>query len=510
MPDRPNVLWLMADQHNAGSLGAAGHPLVRTPNLDRLAESGVRFTRAYCNNPICSPSRISFAAGQYVHTHGFIGNDNFEHPSRNPDTLAAVFRRNGWQTALIGKAHMIREWDREAYEHIRYCDLCDADRLNPLSNHYFRYLVELGLGDMYEDGALPPDHPVIRNRCGTAQLPYEHSIEHWTGEETLAFLERRDSARPFFLHMSFERPHPHWAPAAEYADMYDPRRIQLGPDAADWWEKRWAGRPEFIRRIVQNRFGRFSLDEVRTMLARHFALISVIDMEIGRVLTWLENHGELERTIIVYTADHGDFAGDHGICDKNLGIYESIHRIPFILTYPGAPRGETRDSIIEAIDLFPTLCELAGLSVPGSVEGRSILPEAEGRGPGKPFALCEWDFPAPQQRVNALRTPRWRLVYYSHQAGGELYDHQNDPYEMTNLWSAPQYREVRLALLEQLFDQVKRYRCRTDFEHDRREAARTRLAPTRLIHKECRKWSEFIRLQQGCRGGAPAPPAPEE
>ena len=129
MNSRPNVLFLMSDQHNAGSLGCAGHSTVRTPNLDRIAASGVRFTRAYCNNPICAPSRVSFATGQYPHTHGILGNNNFELDDRNPDTLAAVFRRRGYQTAIIGKAHMVKRWDAEAYEHIRYCDLCDADRV---------------------------------------------------------------------------------------------------------------------------------------------------------------------------------------------------------------------------------------------------------------------------------------------------------------------------------------------------------------------------------------------
>jgi len=496
---RPNILWLMSDQHNAGSLGAAGHPTVRTPNLDRIAEIGVRFTRAYCNNPICSPSRICFSTGQYVHTHGFAGNDNFEFPDRNPDTLAAVFRRRGWQTALIGKAHMLRDWDREAYEHIRYCDLCDAERRDPRTNHYFKYLVDHGLADLYEDGTLPQDHPAVRDRCGVAALPYEHSIEHWTGEETLAFLENRDPSRPFFVHMTFERPHPNWTPAREHFGMYSPEDVVFGPDAADWWENQWAGRPEPIMRIVRNRFRGFSQDDVKKMLACHFTLVTVIDMEIGRVLDFLRRSGDLDNTVIVYTADHGDFAGDHGICDKNLGIYESIHRIPFLLAYPGGPRGEVRDAIIESVDLFPTLCELAGVPVPESVEGRSILAEAEGHGNGKPFALCEWDFPQPQRRVNAIRTPHRRLVYYSHEIGGELYDHDADPYEMHNLWNDPAYREVRLELLEVLFDQVNLYRRRTDFDHDRREEERTRAAPTRLIHKYCWKWSEVAPMFEGRR-----------
>ncbi|MGM0491505.1 MAG: sulfatase family protein [Armatimonadota bacterium] len=496
---RPNVLYLMTDQHNAKHMGCAGDPLVRTPNMDHIAEQGVRFERAYCNNPICSPSRISYVSGQYPHTHGILGNNNFEFEDRNPDTLGATFRRFGYQTALIGKAHMIRDWDEEAYEHIRYCDLTDADRRDPRKHHYFKHLIDHGVADLYEDGSLPPDHPAVTRKHAVAELPYEHSVEHFTGEETLRFLQGRDENRPFFVHMSFERPHPHWMPSAEHADMYDPADIELGPDMVDWWENEFAGRPEFIRQMMRNKMGAFETpEELKEALAYHFALITVIDMEMGRVLDHLEETGELENTIVVYCADHGDFAGDHGVYMKNVGIYESIHRIPFIISYPGSPEGEVReDEIIESIDLFPTLCELADVPAPeGVLDGRSIVPEIEGRGEGKPFSICEWDFPEPQRRVNAIRTGRYRLTYYSHEQGGELYDHATDPWEMHNVYNDPEYADTRLALLEQLFDQVNMYRRKTDRDTDIARSADERLTPSRLIHKHFRKWSEFEKFLQ--------------
>ena len=155
---RPNVLWLMSDQHNAACLSHAGRR-VRTPNLDWLASNGVRFTQAFCNNPICAPSRISYITGRYPHSHRHLGNNLFQYPERNPETLAAVARQHGYQTALVGKAHMIRGWDEEGFEHVHYCDLCDADRDDPLSNHYFRYLYDNGLADRYDFGTLPAGHP---------------------------------------------------------------------------------------------------------------------------------------------------------------------------------------------------------------------------------------------------------------------------------------------------------------------------------------------------------------
>ena len=238
----------------------------------------------------------------------------------------------------------------------------------------------------------------------------------------------------------------------------------------------------------------WSPDDLKRILACHFALVTVIDMEMGRVLDHLRAVGDLENTIVVYTADHGEFAGDHGTCDKNIGIYESIHRIPFILSYPGGSAGAVRDGIIESVDLFPTLCELADVPGPCGMDGRSIVPELEGRGEGKAHAICEWDFPEPQRRVNAIRTQRHRLVYYGHDKGGELYDHELDPYEMHNRWHDPDYRDLRIELMEQLFDQVRSYSCKTDFDRDPALGADNALTATYLIHKQSRKWSELQRL----------------
>ncbi len=494
MSRRPNVLFLMADQHHAGSMSCAGHPNVHTPHLDRIAARGVRFSRAYCNNPICGPSRVSFATGQYCHTHRLLGNNNFERDDHNPATLAACFRRQGYQTALVGKAHMVRAWDREGYEHVRYCDLCDADRADPREHHYFKYLIDHGLADQYEDGGLPRGHPANTAWCAVAELPYEHSVEHWTGEESLGFLRDRDRSRPFLLQMSFERPHPHWMPAAEYADLYNPGEIVLGASAADWFENHWQGRPEHIMRSVCDLMRGLTRDDIKKALAHHFALITCIDMEIGRVLDFLESDGELDDTIIVYAADHGDFAGDHGLIMKNIGIYESIHRIPFLVAWPGGPRNEVREGIVESVDLFPTLCELARVPSPNTVDGRSILPELMGEGEGKDRAICEWDFVSPQRFVNAIRTRRHRLVYYSHELGGELYDHDMDPDEMHNLYDDPAYASVRLALFEQLYDEVNRYQRKSDFDTDREIEEAGAFSPTHLVHKRCGKWSEMIRL----------------
>lgn len=486
--NRPNVLFIMSDQHNANCMSGTGKPSVRTPVLDGLAESGVRFDRAYCNSPICAPSRISFFRGQYCHTHGMLGNRVFEHPGDTPDTMSMHFRKYGCQTALIGKAHMVRKWDNAGFEHIRYCDLADADRNDVLSNHYFKYLVDHGLADMYEDGALPPENDCMTKDYGVGKLPYEHAIEHWTAQETLEFLKHRDTTRPFFVHMSFERPHPNPAPAPEDADLYDPDAIVLPDCIADAYQHEFASKPPFIRE--QLLAVRKPKDHLQRVLAAYYTLITAIDREIGRILDALKKRGELENTIILYTADHGDSAGEHGAHGKNIGIYESVHRIPFILKCPDCPRGAVKDGLIESVDLYPSLCELCALPVPDHVEGRSILPIIRKDSPGKEFALAEWDWWSPYPRAHTIRTRDFRLVYYDAEHGGELYHNAEDPGEIENLWDDPDFRDVRMQLMERLFDQVARYAKLSNGDTDLDLIEKHKTGPTVLIHKRLRKWSE--------------------
>ncbi|MBN1672860.1 MAG: sulfatase-like hydrolase/transferase [Kiritimatiellae bacterium] len=493
---RPNVLWLMSDQHNANCTGYAGHPNVKTPSLDGMAERGVTFTSAFANNPICSPSRICFMSSQYMRTHRMFGNDHAEYPHPNPDTLACLFRRYGYQTGLFGKSHMVRRWDEDGFERIRYTDLCDSRRGDPLSMHYFKYLDERGLADWYEEGTVRMGMEYTMDGSGPAKLPYEHSIEHFTGEETLRFLAERDATRPFFIHMSFQRPHAPIAPAAEYFDMYDPAEIVLPDSAADFYENRFAGKPACIRNRVKDG-GRYPLadpnvDRLKRCLASYYALITCIDMEIGRVIETLEREGELENTIVFYTADHGDFAGEHGLFHKNLGIYDSIQRIPFLLSWPGGPRGTAVDDIVESVDLYPTLCALCDVPLPAGREGRSVLPLAQPGGAGgwKDAAFCEWETGGTGP-ISAIRTRSHRLVYYGGRHEGELYDHRDDPGEIRNLWSEPAHTDTKLELLQRLMDFTMRYGKETDHETDRRQDQEARHSPSRLLHKHRRYWSRL-------------------
>ncbi|MDA3962609.1 MAG: sulfatase-like hydrolase/transferase [Planctomycetota bacterium] len=491
MSTRPNVLWLMADQWHAKALSCCGSQ-VRTPHLDAIAADGVLFERAFAVNPICGPSRASFLTGQYCHTHGLQGNNNVCYTGGGETNIGALFQRRGWRTALTGKAHLPRAWVEDGFEFIRYTDLCDADPRDPTTCHYFQYLCERGLDGYYEEGYARPGTVGENDGSGPADLPYEHSIERYTGDETLRFLrDGRDDERPFFIKMSFQRPHAPMRPAREYYDKYDPASIELPANSADWLENRFASKPEFIRKKLQGSHYPYAHGEdgLKRLIASYYALIEAIDAEIGRVVAELKEQGLYDNTIICFNADHGDFNGDHGLFHKNLGIYDSIQQIPFILRVPGGPKGVRRSQLIESIDMYPTLCEVAGLAVPAGVEGTSLLPIVYDDAPGRDECLCEWSWGnGPVPRINALRTDRYRLVYYNHEVGGELYDHDQDPGEMFNLWLDPAYATVRCELQERLFDRVNQYACPLIMADDAHIAKANRYTPTPRLHGHGNDW----------------------
>lgn len=500
---KPNIVWLMSDQHNANCLGIAGHHAVRTPNLDRVAADGVHFTRAYCNNPICGPSRSSFLTGQYVGTHGISGNFIREVRSQAPN-IARVFKENGYDTALIGKAHLPYQWVEEGFDTIKLSDLCDAEYDNPASCDYFNDLIQAGLADRYDQGCLPPGHPGYGNCAFISELPEEYSLEAWTGRKAVEFLNSRNRERPFLLKVSFQRPHDPYAPPSSRANDYDASSLSLPANACDGLDCSFSGKPQFQQDYVRGPKGKgypylpCDADDLKKQMAAYFTLITMIDDAIGDVLKKLEDQGELDNTIVVYTADHGDFAGEHGLMLKNLGIYESIHRIPFIIAGPGIPKGIICDTIIESVDLYPTLAELAGIPCEPGIDGTSRTAEMQTGKGGCAATVCEWDFPPPQERVHAVRDSDFRMVFYdSNPNDGELYDLRQDPGELTNLFNHTDYQTEQTRLIKHM----ESFRSATRRIHtqqmDAGFVAKVKDKSSIQIHRYFAKWSDIhSKIQQ--------------
>lgn len=512
-----NVLWLMSDQHNANCMSCADHPIVKTPHLDAIAQEGIRYTNAFANNPICAPSRICFMTGQHVHTHGYYGNQNNDCTDENRLFLPSVFRNYGYQTAMFGKAHLIRKWLDEGFEQYGVCDMIDAKQGAPESCHYFKYLQDHGLADYYEEGNPKPGQEYTHDGSAPAQLPYEHSIERFTGNGAIEFLKTRDTDRPFFLNVSFQRPHAPIAPAAEHFGLYNPADIPLPASACDLFERKFEGKPSFMQQHI-SQLGGYPLvckdkAALQQVLASYYALISVIDAEIGRVIETLKELGEYENTIIFYTADHGDFAGEHGLFHKNLGIYESIQKIPFLLKVPGGAAGKTCEDLVESIDWYPTICKLCGVPTSDKVEGNALLAASSPNTDpdtsivmepaSKTAIFCDWDF-YNSTRAIAVRTKTRRLVYHANTNEGELYDHETDPDELINQYDNPTYNADRLALTSQLLTFAMGHAKRSDCVQDRKIQHESRFDPVVLLQRDKIYWSDLDKTYHTVKSWPPS------
>ena len=399
-----NVLVLMADEHNPRILGCAGDPLVQTPTLDSLAASGVRFTAAYCQNPICVPSRVSLVSGRMpsnLNTFGNTENQKYQ----NVTTLADLFVKAGYQAAWLGKAH----WGDPRFP-----------------KYGSREMGENGRG---EDGSRLPQQSVV------STWPVERNPEHLTANDALEFLGKHKD-QPFFLGVSFSKPHFPFTIQQKYYDLY---KEKVSPPRVS--AKLLAELPAISKeeREKYHHADATTEDLLRTK-AMYYGMVTYVDEEFGRIVKKLEELGLREKTIILYTADHGEMLGDRGLWYKN-SFYDGSASIPFIWSFPTAlPRGKVVTTPAMNMDVFPTLAELCQLPKPDGLEGSSLLPVMLGRDDGQNrYALSE------NFRGNfagrMIRTARWKYFFYSN--GEEyLYDLQADPGEETNLVTDPQHRKL--------------------------------------------------------------------
>lgn len=442
---RPNVLLITDDQHNARNLGCYGDPLVRTPNLDKLAARGVRFTRAYGTNMICAPARVSMVTGQYVHSHGYYGNSG---PQPARPWITGSLRQAGYQTAMIGKAHYGWPKVAEEFDYIRLSDRIDCPPDDPLKNDYFRFLLKKGV----PGGRDAAERTGGQNNPHRSGLPEALSREAWAGDCAIEFLRTRDKSRPFFAFVSFERPHAPITPPAPYDTMYKPSDVKLPPSAGDTFENKPA---EQLAAAKRSGYPYHPTDQTKLqeIMAMYFGLISLIDSHIGRILAELEAQGLASDTLVLFTADHGDFSGEHGFFHKNLGMYEAIHHIPFIAARPGIEGGLVRDEFVQQTDIFPTACQFTGVPIPGSVQGLSLLPLGKrGNVPWPRTAAF-----AEEEGRMCIRTDRYRMVFDPIGDANELYDHSDDPWEIRNRYHDSACRDAR----QQLADELLRYWGRT-------------------------------------------------
>ncbi|MBL9188941.1 MAG: sulfatase [Opitutaceae bacterium] len=448
-PAKKNVLFLIADDLN-NLLGCYGDPRAKTPNIDRLAARGVRFDRAYCTFPLCGPSRNSMLTGLYPNSTGILANAQiFRQTIPAQLSLSQAFRQQGWFAARLGKLYHFNvpnsvgtdghddpaSWELELNpagvdrlaEHPKIFTLVPGSFGGVLS------WLASDKGDAHHtDGILADQAEWVLERCAT----------------------RRD--RPFFVAVGFFRPHtPYVAPRVPYFGYYPEAEMPIVAGVKEDQADLPAAALGSYKREQDN----MTDDLRRKALQAYYASISFMDAQVGRVVAALDRLGLAESTIIVFTSDHGYHVGEHGLWQK-MSLFEESARVPLLIVAPGvSAKNSVAAAPVSHLDLFPTLAELAGVTPPTNLQGQSLVPILKNPAtPGRGWALTQVTRgggagarAAPRFLGYSLRTPRWRYTEWDEgKQGRELYDHDADPKELTNLAALPAHAATVAQLSAQL------------------------------------------------------------
>lgn len=468
---KPNVLLLFADQHHADVMGCVGHPIVKTPNLDRLAATGVRFTRAYCQDAICVPSRTALMTGLYPRTTGCLDNGDSPLSQEKLYPLQQVLQSAGYLTGCFGKRHLPRPtlalgWNRSA--------TVISPNQDPSDENYDDWIQTRGPG---QAEAFAKDHKGSLGSdmcCHISAVKPENRIEAYTAMKTKDFLrDCQKQGKPFFCWCSFHGPHQPYTPPAQWAALYPVQEMPLPaswnepidhlPPGLQTWRRRTTD-PWCLAKAAENP------DLYRQYIAYYFAQVTEVDHFIGGVLAELDTLGLRDNTIVIYAADHGDFVARHGMIEKCAvyhNVYEETLRVPLIISWPGHFRqGATCNSLAQLVDIYPTLQELLslrrGADAP-KLAGLSLVPVlTEGKPTGRSYAISEnWS----QVSVITDRyklgvwidpTPRYAQRDFRSKSPDMLFDREKDPQELVNVAGKPQYAAVEAQLRAYLTDWASR------------------------------------------------------
>ncbi|MFF9496032.1 sulfatase-like hydrolase/transferase [Streptomyces flaveolus] len=453
-----NILFLMTDQHRVDTLGCYGNPHVDTPNLDRLAATGTRFDRFYTPTAICTPARASLLTGQAPFRHRLLANYErnvgyLEDLREDAFTFPTALSEQDYQLGLVGKWHVGTHRNAASYGF-------DGPDLpgwhNPVDHpDYLAYLEERGLPpyritDLVR-GTTPNGNPgnLLAARL---QQPVEATFEYYLATRAIEQLDKYAAdGRPFYLATHFFGPHlPYLLPDAYY-DRYDPDLVDLPPSIAETFE----GKPPVQRNYSAHwTFDTMPIEVTRKLIAVYWGYVSLVDEQIGRILTRLDELGLDSDTSVFFTADHGEFTGAHRLHDKGPAMYEDIYRIPGILRVPGQ-QPQVRREFVSLTDCTATILDLAGCDPSPATDSRSLLPLVRGEHPDWPDELLAefhgHHFPYPQRM---LRDDRYKLVV-NPESVNELYDLDIDPHELTNRYPRPELAPVRRRLMRRMYDLLR-------------------------------------------------------
>ncbi len=431
--ERPNILFIMSDDHAAHAISAYGSKINKTPNIDRIGKEGMRFSNCFVVNSICTPSRAAILTGKYSHINGVPVFNRFD---GSQWTVSKELQRAGYHTGMIGKWHL--QSDPTGFD---------------------SWTVLPGQGKYHNPDFLTSDGRKTINGYAT-DIITDMSID---------FLEKRPKDKPFFLMCHHKAPHRPWEPDAKHAKLFENVEIPEPATFNDDYKNRSAAATEATMRIDRD----LKPDDVKQeppaglspkelkhwkyerYMRDYLACIASVDDNIGRLLDYLEKNGLSKNTIVIYTSDQGFFLGDHNWFDKRF-MYEESLRMPFLIRYPKKIKGgKVNDGMILNVDFAPTFLEYAGVKAPGEVQGRSIVPLLRGQKPKDwrtSMYYRYYHYPADHkvQPHYGVRNERYKLIFFNRINEWELFDLQKDPHELKSVYDDPKYAGVQKKMIREL------------------------------------------------------------
>lgn len=473
---RPNVLWYCTDQQRYDTIHALGNAHIHTPNIDALCTEGVAFGRAYCQSPICTPSRASFLTGRYPASHHVHRNGNEYFPPW--ETLVTkIMAESGYDCGLIGKLHLSRAQilemrpKNDGYRYYKWSHHPNPDY--PEGHDYADWLVK-------EKGVDPIELYGKIHGSIAAGVPAELHQTTWCSEMAIDFItENRDG--PWLLSINPFDPHPPFDPPAEYLARYDPATLPLPlfRESDIEHQKIFRNIDQQCKEAVDPRKAKETIDATKNVArgalgstaptgydpqlvkASYYAMVELVDDQFGRIIETLKKTGQYENTIIIFTSDHGELLGDHGLIYKGCRFYEGLTHVPLIISWPARGlRGKLSNALVELVDLAPTILEAAEIEIPYNMQGKSLLSLINGKAElshHKDYVISEYhdaivvkDFTDYSHGVMYFDGKYKVCVYEGHEFG-EIFDLEKDPEEFDDLWTVPSFAVKKAELLHKAY-----------------------------------------------------------
>lgn len=478
-----NVIIITTDQQRFDTLGCNQNPFIHTPNLDRLAQGGARFTRAYCTNPVCTPSRVSIMTGKLPSRHG-----SYNIGTSAADTeafLSTQLRRAGYRTHQIGKAHFY-PWDTASPETRRAADadtpfsdfagfetaeLSVGHSSWGVSGHYESWLAEKGI----KKGCQMPQlqtkwlfpEGTDAYQTGDWGMPKKYHSGAWILDRLERFLQERETKRPFYLNIGFQDPH-HPLVLPQDQSRIPEETIPLPTGASDPKVRQLTAlREGTIEEAFGGPFGIAGnqdtvwkdtpLAVIQKVRSYYYSMVELFDSQMGELLALLEKYRVLADTLLIVTSDHGDMLFDHGLGEKGPMAFEEVLRVPLLIHFPKEIAPCVVTEPVSLADLYPTVLEYLQVPVTADCDGISLRPVLEGRPLGRAGVIAEFKEEKDAIRYRCFVTKEWKLVEYMGETFGELYHLAEDPKEEQNLWFAAEYLPVKYELLRQMLAEYERH-----------------------------------------------------